>query len=560
MKIEKIIIQGIKSHKKTPFTVENYNTFVGENNTGKSNILFAIMWFFNEIKLKYENVTHNYLEDPSVIIKFKLDTNEEPPLSIEKKDLQNNCFEVKAYCKLDDLKNKVQPPKYQIIAEGIKPKDLKQKIKFGEIIFVPSIRELSDELKFTANSTINRLVSKFVVDRIKNEDGKAQKYKKVNEAIKELSNYIKTGEQSAFGQLKTILKKNMLDYKNISIGFKLEPPSIEELIKNSFKPSVNTPTGETSLDSQGMGFQRSLIFSLICAVNELEDNSDILTIYLIEEPELFLHPNHQISFRTNLMNISNKVNNQVLLTSHSPYFVNNIEDYSQIKRISLIDNKSQLKEITQDEIKNICRENGQLMANAKNEAQTTKWDTEELKKIAEQIANEDELRYLLWVDPERANSFLSKKVILVEGRTEKAFFSYLLNNSKGPFFGQSNISNICIVDVNGKFHFYKFANLLKKLGIPCWILYDGDKDKNKDGISHKKLNEYIEEMKSKKTIIDCLKMDPDLEVCLGFKKDGHKPDIAMYYNLLNNYQNYNEKDNYKQIIRFIEGVISYNET
>lgn len=348
----------------------------------------------------------------------------------------------------------------------------------------------------------------------------------------------------------------MLDYGDVEIDFELEPPEPSELIKNSFGSFVNINGDKLPLDSQGMGFQRSLIFSLICNMVELgTDSSNSFTLYLIEEPELFLHPNHQKHFRNSLMELSRQQNNQIILTSHSPYFLNNIDNYSQIKRVSISDNISNLKEITHDEVFDICKDNGKLMADAFNHdghmSQT------ELNDKANSIASDDELRYLLWIDPDRANAFLSKKVLLVEGSTEKALFSFLFNNQNGDFYDENKKSEVMVVDINGKYHFYKFANLLYLLGIPTWILHDGDKDKVSRGISHRFLNEYIAKMKSDSVIIDYKRVDDYLEDYLGIDKDNHKADVSIYQKLVDNDNNCRNCSNYSDLMSFVKSIIDY---
>jgi putative ATP-dependent endonuclease of the OLD family len=155
----------------------------------------------------------------------------------------------------------------------------------------------------------------------------------------------------------------MLDYKNIEINFRLNPPEVDDLIKKSFEAyTKNGLSGELPIESQGMGFQRSLIFSLLCNVAELSTSSKKLTLYLIEEPELFLHPNHQKHFRNRLVSLSK--NDQVFVTSHSPYFVSNIQNYSQIKKISINNGISTLCEISQDKLSEICKRDGELIVEA----------------------------------------------------------------------------------------------------------------------------------------------------------------------------------------------------
>ena len=554
MRIKRIEIKGIKSHKESTFHPEKYTALVGENNCGKSNILFSLRWFFGDVKLKPTDVTTGYGDNPAIIILFELEESDNGNINIDSEFVEDNCVKIEAYFERDDLIKGISP-KYKMF--GDTEKELRKLPFKFEPIYVPSVRELNNELKLTANSAINKLIGKFVIERIKADGEKNNKYRTVYNSIKNMSAYISTGEDSAFQELKSIIKENMLDYPDIEINFKLEPFNVDDLIKSSFRHYIKTGSADLPTDSQGMGFQRSLIFSLICSVSEMETSNDTFSLYLIEEPELFLHPNHQTSFRNMLIKLSEKENSQVILTSHTPYFLNNISNYSQIKRISLNNGVSNIYEITQEEVKNICDENGKIMADAKSEAQQPKWDETKKKEEAKKISNEDELRYLLWVDPERANAFLSKKVVLVEGKTEKAFFSFMINNPEGEFSKENRITDVSIIDVNGKFHFYKFANLLRKLGINSWIMYDGDEDKTNNGISHKKLNENIEQMKNNQ-IIDCLRLNPTLEDCLGFKKGKNTPEITLYHNLSTSDSAYKSKKEFKEIKTFIDNILNYD--
>lgn len=561
MKIECVAINGIKSHVNTKFNLNNdiddtkYCAFVGENNSGKSNVLTALRWFFKDYKLQYSDINMDNRIDPSVTIKFLLNDNDEIINDIDNKYINNNYLYVKANTSVDELGKKPQIPSYQILSDR-KNKELPARIKFGEIIYVPSLRDLNDEVKFTTNSTINKLVSDTIISRVKEEKQKDSMYQKIDNSITEFSDYISIGDNSAISNLKKALKKYMLDYENIELDFKLEPPTVEELFKSSFKPFIKINQNEIPLLSQGMGYQRSLIFSLLCNIADIDEKDNIFKVYLIEEPELFLHPNLQMIFRDKLMDLSRKSNNQVFITTHSPYFVNNTNNYSHIKRIFMRNNISYLKEIDNKILNDICDKNGIIMATAKRECSTKKWSDEEYRKEAEKIAKEDYLRYLLWIDPYRANAFLSTKVLLIEGSTEKALLYYILNNNKSNLNNTSKKTELSVVDVNGKYHFYKFANLLNKLGINVWILYDEDSNKEKDeGISHKILNKTIHDLKNENIIIDYFECAPYLEKYLNINKT-RTADISLYSYLCNNTEGLNT-ENFNKINKFIKNIITY---
>lgn len=198
-----------------------------------------------------------------------------------------------------------------------------------------------------------------------------------------------------------------------------------------------------------------------------------------------------------------------------------------------------------------------MMAKAKDVCRENKFTQLEFEQEANKIAEEDHLRYLLWIDPTRANAFLSKKVLLVEGPTEKALFAFMFSNPKGDFFDEKETANITVVDTVGKYHFYKFASLLSKFKLDVWCMYDTDADACRRGISHKILNEEIEKLKTSSVIMNSFTFTPSLEEYLGLVKVDGKPDVTFYAKLVTNEKKCRENENYKRIIEFVKSILEH---
>jgi predicted ATP-dependent endonuclease of OLD family len=150
---------------------------------------------------------------------------------------------------------------------------------------------------------------------------------------------------------------------------------------------------------------------------------------------------------------------------------------------------------------------------------------------------------------------LSQKVILVEGPTEKAFFSFLFNNPQGVFFDNSGTAKVTVIDTVGKYHFFKFAKLLRFFGIKTWCIYDTDNNACSNGISHQKLNDALCKLKTDGDIEDLFAFDPSLEVSLGVTKDHNTPDTSMYINLENNVNNCITSKAYTDIVAFTKKIL-----
>ncbi|MEK6680282.1 MAG: AAA family ATPase, partial [Nitrospirota bacterium] len=280
MKISEIKIYGIKSFNERTVGMSDYTVFVGENNSGKSNVLFALLWFFGKEKLANKDVNQNIADDPYIEVEFTLQQDEE--FTHPQEYLVNGKFRVRAVLSRSKISEKASACEYYGYT-GDSEVDIKDtkllgwktvaKPSLGDVIYMPSVRPLSEELKFTANSSLNQLVTKNIIARIKLEDEKNKHYGRVIEAITELSNYISKGEGSAIQKLKDDIASKMLDYGKVQIGFDLVPPDAEELIKSCFRPhtSVEGISDKLPLTSQGDGLQRSMMFSLIANLAELNN-------------------------------------------------------------------------------------------------------------------------------------------------------------------------------------------------------------------------------------------------------------------------------------------------
>ena len=83
-------------------------------------------------------------------------------------------------------------------------------------------------------------------------------------------------------------------------------------------------TGNIPLKNRGDGFQgkiKKAVFELLAEMQAEDQN----TIFAFEEPETHLHPSAQIELFKTIKKLSENSNYQVLMTTHSPYIVKELE-------------------------------------------------------------------------------------------------------------------------------------------------------------------------------------------------------------------------------------------
>lgn len=123
--------------------------------------------------------------------------------------------------------------------------------------------------------------------------------------------------------------------------FKFDFPKVNDLIKNG--NIVSTENGiETDISEKGNGLQRALALAIIQVYSKVS-TKDENTQFLIDEPEIYLHPKAQDKLIDSLVNLS-KNGNQVFITTHSPYILRHYrEDNDSIIILSLKKESNQKK-------------------------------------------------------------------------------------------------------------------------------------------------------------------------------------------------------------------------
>lgn len=219
--------------------------------------------------------------------------------------------------------------------------------------------------------------------------------------------------------------------------------------------------------------QRKVLFSFF--KNILDDieyyrnnlNGRLENLFLIfEEPELHLSPQRSREMYSLLIKLS-EIGVQIVMETHSSYFVG-LKQYKSICLIKKIKNDIKVYQYT-----------GKLL------------NGDEIKNF--------NMNY--WINPDRGEMFFARKVILVEGQTDKIALSYLAKK-----LGIYNY-NYSIVECGSKSIIPQFIKILNAYKIPYVAVYDKDnhkwrneteiensnmKNKKIKGLINKYIGDYIE--------------------------------------------------------------------
>ncbi|MFK4785728.1 ATP-dependent nuclease [Fusobacterium sp. MFO224] len=182
---------------------------------------------------------------------------------------------------------------------------------------------------------------------------------------------------------------------------------------------------------------RNILFEFFKKVSLecLEKNTTLLgkTIILFEEPELYLHPQRERELYNYFIKLTNR-GAKIYIKTYSSCFIG-LKQYKSICLIKRYNNKTV-----------ITQTNNELFKD------------DEIKSF--------NMNY--WINPDRAELFFAKKVILVEGQTDKIIISFLAKKLNIFKYDYS------IIECGSKSTIPQFILLLNNFRIPYVAVFDRD--------------------------------------------------------------------------------------
>jgi len=360
-----------------------------------------------------------------------------------------------------------------------KSKDLFKSL--GDYFFVPAVQDIEKETTYqlTGNTNINKLVQR-ILDELRNQTGADIIEKKLEDLLNDF--YQIDNPDSPLKQLEKALNDLLKKFNNSRVIFQPKSQPFRKFVRDSLKVQVDDGV-VTDVKDKGHGLQRYFLVLLFKAWSDQlqKMRSEEITpsrtssIYFgFEEPELFLHPQYQRIMRWYLKYLTEKESIQVLLNTHSPNFIEYDDIYSLVR--VCIDNGERRTIIVQP-FKKI--RNGYERQDLVNVYKRS--------EISDELKRRDEfyMKYLL--DSERMELFFAKKVVLVEGQTEKTIIplwaKYFLKEDDTDL-----LFTTTFVDCLGKRNVRNFMWLLGAFKIPFIAIHDTDIPADRSNLTEEERN------------------------------------------------------------------------
>ena len=465
MRLKSLQVQNFRSLQSLTINLPQVCAIVGPNNSGKSNILEAIR---RVLAPEWGPRTRDFTEDDVYLrdetLDIEIECSFEPPLGYRKlKDADP--VEIERFRFVFD-RYKIGPQagtrrleQSSLTTAGEKPNVMTSYGRKGTprrfepllgipqelrdsvpLIHIGTDRSLRRQLPSAQYSLLRRIFEGInerlndpaqtvkVRDRQGNEKT-VPRIERFQQLIKMAMDLLRTDE---FNKLEASIKQNALEQLGLdadadTIDLFFTPIGTMDFYK-SLDIVIKDHNFSISATEVGEGFQNAIVLAVLRAFEETRRAGAIL---LIEEPEMFLHPQMQRSLYKTLRKIGET--NQVIYTTHSPHFVS-VPDYRDVLLVRR-------------------NEHGTYVVQSSLAS-----DNKRGEKLLKEL------------DPERSELFFAKRLLLVEGDTEKLSFP---EYAAGLDIDLDR-AGATIVEVGGKRNLRDFAELAISLQIPTGIVYDKD--------------------------------------------------------------------------------------
>lgn len=322
--------------------------------------------------------------------------------------------------------------------------------RFIDWIYVPAVKDASAEASEQRNSAFSKLVLFAVRAKIDFE-------KQIEEIKLEASEKLSKVLQESQSIIDQVGKDINLEFRSLSTT----PVDVELTWDDSQSVLLREPNIRSMFKDGGVldgpenfghGIQRTYIMALLSVATKVQPQVDDFTLLLgVEEPELYQHP-PQAKFLSTALSALADGQSQVIITTHSPYFVTG-RNFESIRSLKKVGNVTKISSWSIDEQRAYCASRRGIEAIG----------------AAAALSGMDRS-----LQPAIAEIFFSSKAILVEGQEDEAIITTYLKH-KGLYL-DFLVSGGHIVPVGGKSKMPMLIALARGMGIDVFCVFDFDMD------------------------------------------------------------------------------------
>ena len=454
--LSEITIKNFKSIKNQAFELSAFTPMVGYNNAGKSNILEAIKWLLRKTSLTESsfNDANHPVEIEGVISGISQSILEQLPenqltaiqpyltigtISIKRIQQQPNIGVAQIRLLVKDPANIGTASEWRSNPTGL---DQALQALFPEPIQIGAMENAEEDVSKSKNTTtIGKLLAE-IIGPI--QTSYSMQVQTALNGIKNLLDADGTQRASELNAFDAAVNSKVESFfPGVSIKVHVPTPELKEVFsKGTIKVFENLNPLGRDVSALGHGAQRSIQMALVRHLADVKrDSGEQMsnTVLLIEEPELYLHPQAIEILRDALKTISTQ-GYQIIFSTHSPFM------------------------ITSKDVEN-------TLLIRKNDTRGT-YKRNSLKAAIPTVVTEAPSQLeLLFSLSHSSNILFSERVILAEGTTENRLLPSIIQKVTSKTIG---LHKTALVSMGGSGSTKKAMKVLQAMDIPTKAIVDLD--------------------------------------------------------------------------------------
>lgn len=455
--ISEICIRNFKSISNGTFPLSGYTPLVGYNNAGKTNILKALCWAIKKSSLQAEDF---YRAAAPVEIEVEISGITEQvmdalgaghrrrvePLLVDGKirvrRVQAAPGQSATNIRLEVLKADAGAHEWVVNPAGI---DAAIGAMFPEPIYIGAMENAAEDVaKFGSSTTIGKLLKEITAPIV-------ERYTpQVADALREIKARLTANsdnkDETLAGLDEMVQRELALLFPGVTAKTHVPVPEFSDFLKSAtikiFEDGFDNPDGRDPA-SFGHGAQRSVQVALIKCLADVRrqagGDAGRTTLLLIDEPELYLHPQAIDVVKAALKRLAQD-GYQVVVTTHSPNMISR-EDAPNALLVR------------------------------RNAAEGTKCYPRMRDVVQAAIDGAEHQSETLFLLSNSTRILFSEKVAITEGKTERNVMPAMFEHLFGLTPGEDKLG---FVDVGGVHNVPSAMKVLSAMGIPCKAIVDLD--------------------------------------------------------------------------------------
>ena len=334
--------------------------------------------------------------------------------------------------------------------------------KHCQWVYIPAVKDLIEEQQEGRNTALGTLLQRTIRSQVDFKDPLEKLRLEAGKKYQELLN----NQQDVLIDIGNVIQEKLRSWSHPGARVELLWNYDDSKSVTIADPMAKAKIGEGGFIGEmvriGHGMQRSFIVALLHVLSSTYEGDQPTLILGFEEPELYQHP-PQARHLSSLLNELSKGDAQIIITTHSPYFVS-AKGFESV-RMTRTDGsygKTVVTHLTYEA----------LSTSLSKALGSDPFPPTSIMAAVEQI-----------MQPSQNELYFSQVPVLVEGPEDIAFIStYLhLSNKWSEFRRYGCHFIIC----GGKTNLSRPLAIAEGLGIPAYVVFDADCDNANDSNKNK---------------------------------------------------------------------------